>query len=145
MDETVVKLRLHGPQTGFDIPETFAMGQVGKGHAAELVETPKPLHFLMAPIPIDTLLEVPGRKEFHDLREDRLSRIHGPILWSGWIGRRAKGLWLANFNMPCLEDCPIEGQMWRDGQSELDGDLHGSCSSLCRPRYSSFFRELPIG
>ncbi len=39
----VVKLRLHGAKTGFDVAQAFAVGQLGKGHDKKLIETSEAL------------------------------------------------------------------------------------------------------
>jgi hypothetical protein len=54
-------------QTGFDIPKTFPIGQLGKGHDPILIETGKALDAEVALITIDASTEVAHRHEVHDL------------------------------------------------------------------------------
>jgi len=53
----VVELLFHGPQTALDIAQTFAKGQLGKGHAKELIETREFTDAFVPMISADTLPE----------------------------------------------------------------------------------------
>ena len=49
-DAHVVELVLLCTQTGVDIPQTFSVGQLGKGHAEKLIQAGKFLYFVVAMI-----------------------------------------------------------------------------------------------
>ena len=53
----VVELGLLGKQTGFDIAQTLAVGELGKGHAEVLFETREVLDFVVASITLDAAPE----------------------------------------------------------------------------------------
>ena len=48
----MIQLGAQGPQTGFDIAETFSAGELSEGHAVELIETGKPAGAMIAAIAI---------------------------------------------------------------------------------------------
>lgn len=66
----VIKLRLLGTQTGFDIAQALAKRQLRKGHAQEVIQARKRFHFVLPLIAIDTTLKCRQRQVLHELRED---------------------------------------------------------------------------
>jgi hypothetical protein len=67
-------------QARFDVSETLAIGQLGEGHAEELIETEEVLDLAVAAVSADTRLEAAQRQEVHDLREQSSSGVQGLIL-----------------------------------------------------------------
>jgi hypothetical protein len=71
-----VKLRLIGQQTGFDIAQTLAVGQLSEGHGTELLWATQTAHSGIAAIAIHDARKTGPRNELHDLREQRLAHVH---------------------------------------------------------------------
>src|SRR5450631_3475979 len=67
-DTHVIELALLCPQTGFDVPQALAIGQLGKGHAEILFEAGELLDLVVAVVAIDALMENMERKMLHHLR-----------------------------------------------------------------------------
>jgi hypothetical protein len=78
----VIELGLLGSQTDFDIAQTFAVGELGKGQAEELIAARKVLDVAIASITIDTDLKFVAWEKVHELRKDSASGIHVPP-WRG--------------------------------------------------------------
>jgi len=76
----VIELSPDGPQAGFDVPQAFPEGQLGEGHAEELVETGKSLDLVFPAVSVDALSEFANRKELDQLREDGSAGVHRPSL-----------------------------------------------------------------
>ena len=79
-DAGVIELGLHGPQTGFDIPQAFAIGQLSESHAQKLVEAGESSDSVVAGIPPHAAVEFVSGQEVHELSEDDLSSVHRPCL-----------------------------------------------------------------
>ena len=68
-------------QTGFDVPHTFAVGQLGKRHAAIVIRTSKCLDPAVAVVASNTTIEDRPRQMIHDLRKNELAVnivLHSP-------------------------------------------------------------------
>lgn len=76
----VVQLVLLGTQAGFDIPETFAVGQLCEGHAEVMVESGILLDLEVAIVTIYAAMEDMERKMFHHLGENEFAGVHGSPL-----------------------------------------------------------------
>jgi hypothetical protein len=74
-DVRVKKLGLLGAQTGFDIAETFATGELSKSPTKELIPAGEFFDVAIAPVSIDHLKLV-GREEVHELKQDGSAKIH---------------------------------------------------------------------
>ena len=72
----VIKLGLLGTQTGFDIAETFAIGELSEGQTKELIPAGEFFDVAIALVAIDANLKLVGREEIHELREDGSAKIH---------------------------------------------------------------------
>ena len=77
-DARVIESRAQDAQTGLDVAQTFAAGQLSKGHAQELVPTGKTADLVVALVAIHTTSEFVSGDKIHQLREDSFSSIHGP-------------------------------------------------------------------
>ena len=64
-------------QTGDDIAQALAEGQLGKGHAQKLVPAGKTSHPVVATVALHALAKLVSRKMTHQLREQGLSKVHG--------------------------------------------------------------------
>jgi hypothetical protein len=53
----VVEFGAHGSQTGLDVSETFAEGQLSEGHAKKLVETGEGSDTMISAIALNALSE----------------------------------------------------------------------------------------
>lgn len=87
-DAHMIQFRLQRPQTGFDIAETFAVSQLCKSHAEELIEAGEFLNLVIPAVASDAFAKLVERKKIHDLREHRLLDTHRPFLsdqriWNG--------------------------------------------------------------
>jgi hypothetical protein len=63
-------------QTGFDVAQTGATGELRRGQAEELIPARKILDVTVALVSIDAKLEIVRRNELHDLSENRLTQVH---------------------------------------------------------------------
>lgn len=72
----VIKLGLLGAQTGLDIAETFAIGELSEGQAKELIPTGEFFDVAIALVAIDANLKLVSGKEVQELREDGSAKIH---------------------------------------------------------------------
>ena len=79
-DAQVVQLRLQGAQTGLDVAETLAVGQLGKREAEELIETREAAHLVVALVAGHTAPKLGQRQEVHQLCKDRSTGMHGSLL-----------------------------------------------------------------
>jgi len=75
----VIELALHRAQTGFDVAETLAERQLGKGQTKELIEAGKSAHFVIAAVPRHALMELVRRDVIHQLRENGAAGKHAPL------------------------------------------------------------------
>jgi hypothetical protein len=74
----VIELGSLSSQAGFDIAQTFAVAELGKGQAEKLIAARKALAVAIASITIDTDLKFVAWKKVHELRKDSSSGIHVP-------------------------------------------------------------------
>ena len=88
----VVEFGFRGTHTRFDIPKTFPVSQLGKGHTEELIPTGKALYFVIAVIALHALVERVGWKKIHQLGKNRFSDIHrpSPFAWVRKYGQSGK-------------------------------------------------------
>ena len=63
-------------QTGFDVAQALAIGQLGKGHGAELFGATEAAHPAVAAITGHTAGKRSPGKEVHQLREQQLASVH---------------------------------------------------------------------
>jgi hypothetical protein len=73
----VIKFGLLGTQTGFDVAETGAIGELSESQTEELIPAREIFDVPIALLPIDAELKLVGRDELHDLSENRLTCVHG--------------------------------------------------------------------
>jgi hypothetical protein len=73
----VIELGLLGTQTGFDVAETRALGQLSESQTEELIPAREIFHVTIAMVLIDAELEPVGRDELHQLGENRSAAVHG--------------------------------------------------------------------
>jgi len=76
----MIELVLLGTETGFDIPQALAIGQLGEGHTEILVETGKLFDLEVAVVTSDTLMKDVERKMLHYLGENELAGVHSSAL-----------------------------------------------------------------
>jgi len=79
----MIKTALHRSKTGFDIAETFAVSQLGKGQREKLIETRKALDLVIPPVSPNAFSKFVKRQEVHDLGEDSRRGIHRSLLGGG--------------------------------------------------------------
>jgi hypothetical protein len=72
----VIQLGLLGAQASFDIAKTFAVRELSKGQAKELIPTREIFDVAIALISIDANLKLVGRQTIHELRENGSAKIH---------------------------------------------------------------------
>lgn len=72
----MIELGLLGTETGFDIAESFAVGELSKGQTKELIPARKIFDVVMALVSIDANLRLVGRHEDHELGDTRSAKIH---------------------------------------------------------------------
>jgi len=82
-DTQMIKLRLHRPQTGFDVAQAFPVGQLGEGQAEKLIPAGKTLDLVMSMIPLDAFVEFVNRKKIHQLGKECFAGIHQPPPFAG--------------------------------------------------------------
>ena len=71
-----VKFFLVGQQTNFDVAQTLAVSQLGKGHCAKMFCAIQDSHAGIAAITLDNSCETGPRHKLHELREQRLAQVH---------------------------------------------------------------------
>lgn len=72
----VIKLGLLGAQTGFDIAETLAVGELTKSQTKELIPAGEFFDVAIALVSIDANLKLVGREKVHELRQNGSAKIH---------------------------------------------------------------------
>jgi hypothetical protein len=72
----VVELLLLGAKTGFDIPETFSIGQLGKSHTKKLIEATEGFDLVVPVVSLHATTQGMHGKMFHHLGENDLSDMH---------------------------------------------------------------------
>jgi len=73
----VVELGRVRTQTGFDVAQALAVGQLRKRHAAELARATEFAHPTIAAVALDDAPEGLPRQMLHQLREHQLAYVHG--------------------------------------------------------------------
>ena len=73
----VIELRLLSAQTGFDVAQTAAIGELSESQTEELIPAREIFDVAIALVAIDAKLKLVARNELHELRENRLARVHG--------------------------------------------------------------------
>lgn len=66
----MIEFGLIAAEAGLDIAQAFAIGELGKGHAEELVPAGEGFDFVMALVAFDVLAEFVGGKKIQELREN---------------------------------------------------------------------------
>ena len=72
----MIELGLLRPQTRFDVAQTFAISELSESEAEKLIPARKIFDVAMTLIAIDRELKLVGGDELHELRENRLPRVH---------------------------------------------------------------------
>ena len=94
-----VQLGVIGQQTGFDVAQALAVGQLGEGHGAELLGAAQAAYSGIATITRhDSRKAGPGHK-LHELREQGLAQIHSSppeVLTSGSYLKQDMGKLISN-------------------------------------------------
>jgi hypothetical protein len=75
----VVKLGRLRRQTGFDVAQTLAVGQLGESHGPELLGASERLHVAIATMSIDDASEGGPGQEIHQLSKQGLAGVHGRL------------------------------------------------------------------
>lgn len=75
-DAQMIEPRTQSSQTGLAIAQTFAIGQLGEGHAQKLVPAGKSTDLVVALIAIDATMKFVRRDQIHQLRKDRSAQMH---------------------------------------------------------------------
>ena len=73
----MIELGLLGAQTGFDVAQTCAIGELSESSTQELIPTREIFDVAIALVSIHANLKVVGRNELRELRENRLARVPG--------------------------------------------------------------------
>ena len=80
----MIQLVWRGAQTGFNVSQTLAIGELGEGHAQELIpagEAPQPV---IAAVARDASAKLSIGKESDQLREHDAAKVH-PSWWQSWV------------------------------------------------------------
>ena len=72
----MIELLVIAPEAGLDISETFAIGELSKSHAKELIQTGEGYHLVVAVVPLYAFPELVGWEELHQLSKDRSADVH---------------------------------------------------------------------
>lgn len=75
----VMELRRLRQETGFDIAQALPIGKLGEGHAEELLGAIQGSHTVITTVPRYDLMEAFPWYKVHDLRKQRLPKIHGSL------------------------------------------------------------------
>ncbi len=76
----VIELRRHSAETGLDIAEALAVGQLSESHGEKLVPAGKAFDFMAAVITDDAATELMDGQEIDKLDENGFTDIHRPLL-----------------------------------------------------------------
>jgi len=71
-------------QTGFDVAQTLAIGQLHERHTQKLVETSEVFDLVLSVVTSDTSAESGQRQVRHHLRKNKFARVHRQSSQSGW-------------------------------------------------------------
>ena len=82
----VVELAPLGAQACLDVAQALPVGQLGEGHAAELVEAGERLDLVMAPVAPDAAPQRVHGEMFHHLGEDEAVGVHALLLRATRLG-----------------------------------------------------------
>ena len=80
----VIELGGLAAQTGFDVAQTLAIGQLGECHTQKLVEASEVFDLVLPVVPSDTSAESGQRQVRHHLRKNKFARVHWQSSQSGW-------------------------------------------------------------
>ena len=69
----MIQLVLLGAETDLDIPETFPIRQLRKGHEEKLIQAGKLLHLVMTLVTIDTSMKCFHGQVIHHLRKNNFA------------------------------------------------------------------------
>ena len=72
----MVELGALGAETGFDVAQTLAIGELRESHTQELVQTGERLDFVFASVPTYASAKRGQRKVLHQLCEHQLALVH---------------------------------------------------------------------
>src|ERR1039458_6918172 len=75
----MIQLALQRTQTGFDVAQTFAVGQLGEGHGQILIPARQLLQVAITTVAGDALLELLMRKELDQLGKDSAPSVHSAL------------------------------------------------------------------
>lgn len=73
----MIQFGLERPKAGFDVAQALTPGQLGKGHAEELIQTGEPVHLVVAPVALNTASKRGQGKKLHELGKDEATVVHG--------------------------------------------------------------------
>ena len=76
-DARVIEFGTNGFEARFDVPQAFAIGQLGKAHDLELSIAAQPADVLVPAVAGNALVEFIPRNEIHQLAEHGSSFLHG--------------------------------------------------------------------
>jgi len=74
----VIEFLLVATEAGLDIAEAFAIGELGEGHAEELIPAGEGLDFVVTLVAFDALAEFVDGKKIQELRENGFAKVHKP-------------------------------------------------------------------
>lgn len=83
-NSSVVQLGLYGPKAGFDVPQAFSKGELGKHHGHKLGKAAEGADAPISSIPLNALLELVSRKEIQNLGKNNAALEHGEFLRPQW-------------------------------------------------------------
>lgn len=72
----MIELGLLGAETSFDVAQAFAIGELRKQQAKELIPTRRFFDVAIALVAIDANLKRVGGNEFQELRENSSAKVH---------------------------------------------------------------------
>src|ERR1035441_9640380 len=116
MESQVIQLALQRTQTGSDVAQTFAIGQLGEGHRQILIPAGETSQPEVALITSDATTELPVGKKADQLREDGAALIHEPLSalheFKSRQARTGFNLLRSYYLQPA--PCNLTGQQWRN-------------------------------
>ena len=77
----VVQFRRHCSETGFDVAQAFAAGELGESQTEELIQTREVADTVVALIASHTAVEIVSGEKVQQLRENDPSSMHRPLLF----------------------------------------------------------------
>ncbi len=115
----VVELGRNGAEAGLDIPQALSAGQLGKGHAQELVQVGEGPRGTSIRIPSRASTEIPQGQQVHDLSEHQLACVHDAPCQGAGLPPKGHSPTKSFHFQQCISRCKVRA--FRQNRTSLVG------------------------